>query len=311
MTVGGQANKAQAYEILRIFLKSYARDVIEFDSAHMYPSKEKLGLTNQLLGEILREHPDEFEEVKISSKANPWVEGKLSPASVRHQCEASYKSLGRKMNIFYLHAPDPSTPIEETLGEIDRLHREGLFEEFGLSNYAAWQVMEIYAICVRSGFVLPTVYQGPYSFVCRTIELELLPCLRHLKMRFYAYNATAGGLLTAKYESEDKKPTEGRFVNPMYLDRYWKPEYFEAVECVKRACLRAGIAPADAAHRWLARHSKLNAALGDGIIIGASAATHVEQNVNACVSQEALPQEVLDAIEHANRTTKSQFQYFR
>jgi aflatoxin B1 aldehyde reductase len=215
------------------------------------------------------------------------------------------------MAIFYLHAPDNKTPIEETLAEIDALHKENKFDEFGLSNYASWQVAEIVYLCKQRGYVLPTVYQGPYNVFCRTIEPELLPCIRRLNMRFLAYNATAGGLLTGKYEKVDEKPSEGRFKNPMYQDRYWKKENFDAVERLKSVCASHNIAPADAAHRWLVRHSQLDAAKGDGVIIGASKLSHLEQNVAACRRADPLPEAVLLEIEAANASIKDQFRYFR
>ena len=66
---------------------------------------------------------------------------------------------GRPLDIFYLHAPDTQTTIEETLGAVCAMHREGMFREFGLSNFAPWEVMEIYYICKEEGWIRPTVYQ--------------------------------------------------------------------------------------------------------------------------------------------------------
>ena len=47
------------------------------------------------------------------------------------------------MKIFYLHAPDHNTPVRETLEEVQKMHEEGKFERFGLSNFAAWEVAEV------------------------------------------------------------------------------------------------------------------------------------------------------------------------
>ena len=65
---------------------------------------------------------------------------------------------------------------------------EGKFKEFGLSNYASWEVADIYHICKRNGWVLPTVYQGMYNAITRMVEGELFPALRHFGLCFYAYN---------------------------------------------------------------------------------------------------------------------------
>lgn len=67
---------------------------------------------------------------------------------VRLQLETSLAALGRPtVDIFYLHAPDNNTPIRETLATVDAMHKEGKLVEFGLSNFAPWEVMEIHYIC--------------------------------------------------------------------------------------------------------------------------------------------------------------------
>ncbi|KAG8431744.1 hypothetical protein GDO86_020159 [Hymenochirus boettgeri] len=144
-------------------------------------------------------------EVKLATKANPWDGKTLKAESVRQQLETSLQRLKTpSVHLFYLHAPDHQTPIEETLAACQQLYQQGKFKELGLSNYTAWEVMEIYCICKHKNWVLPTVYQGMYNATTRQVETELLPCLRQLGMRFYAYNPLAGGLLTGKYKYEDK-----------------------------------------------------------------------------------------------------------
>ncbi|XP_031232899.1 aflatoxin B1 aldehyde reductase member 2-like [Mastomys coucha] len=108
------------------------------------------------------------------------------------------------VDLFYLHIPDHSTPVEETLQACHQLHQEGKFVELGLSNYASWEVAEICTLCKKNGWILPTVYQrrgkqipayalmGMYNDTTWQVEKELLPCLRHFGLRFYAYNPLAG-----------------------------------------------------------------------------------------------------------------------
>ena len=135
--------------------------------------------------------------------------------AVRRQATETMALLGvDKLDIFYLHGVDPATSIEETLRAVNDLHREGIFERFGMSNYPAWQVVQVYYLCQLLGYVVPTVsvttwlcrdnpslshrysrtclpfacrYQGLYNPLCRTIEYELLPALRSVGMAFYAY----------------------------------------------------------------------------------------------------------------------------
>ena len=67
------------------------------------------------------------------------------------------------VGILYLHSPDQDAPLEGALAAVDELHRQGKIREFGLSNFSAWQTVQVYYKCKELGYVLPTVYQGVFS----------------------------------------------------------------------------------------------------------------------------------------------------
>merc|ERR1711971_849528 len=132
---------------------------------------------------------------------------------------------------------------EETLSTMDKLHREGKFNQLGLSNYSGWLVNEVVNLCKANNWIKPTVYQGMYSAITRQVEQELIPCLRYHKIAFYAYSPLGGGILTGKYkyeEIEDNSMTTGRFNGvggwkvDVYRGRYWKREHFSAIEHLKK-----------------------------------------------------------------------------
>ena len=258
---------------------------VEYDSAIMYAG----GRAEEAIGQMdLRLRDD----VHISTKANPWENKLLNAPGVRKQLETSLKSLQLDcVQIFYLHAPDHSTPILETLKAVNDMHQEKKFIEFGLSNYAAWEVAEIATICKNQGWVQPTVYQGMYNCLTRGIEKELLPCLHYFNMRFYAYNPLCGGILTGKHKIEDATKTEtGRFFGKgwaeVYRSRYWRKEIFAAVDKMKKVLNEVygnEVNLTEAALRWFYHHSKLDGACGDGVVLGASNMEYFTSNVNATV----------------------------
>ena len=170
---GGRISDLQTIkEILNSFKKTQND---ELDSARMYCG----GNTEEVLG-ILKVQ----ENFKLATKAFPFKPGMHSEKELKTQFEQSLEALGTKaVDIFYLHAPDHSTPFEETLKACDDFYKAGKFKELGLSNYSAWQVMEIYKICQSKNYILPTVYQGRYSVLTRDVESELMPCLRKLGLR--------------------------------------------------------------------------------------------------------------------------------
>ena len=220
---------------------------------------------------------------------------------MRQQLQESLDALQtQKVDIFYLHAPDKATKFEDTLLEVNKLYQEGKFVRFGLSNYSSWQVMEIYKICQEKSYVLPSVYQGRYSIMTRDVEAELFPCLRKLNIAFYAYNPLCGGFLTGKLKPESQP--EGRFDSQTiqgkrYRERYWKDNYFQAVDWYVKACQEHSLSPVEVALRWVSFHSFLDVKKGDAVIIGASSLAHVKQNLEFCEKDGPLPDTLSETLE--------------
>ena len=173
-------------------------------------------------------------------------------------------------------------------------------KELGLSNYPAWQVVDIWNKCEHYGCPRPTVYQGMYNALCRNVEPELFPAIRSLGMRFYAFNPLAGGMLTGKHHKfEDTPEANGRFGRlQSYRNRYWKQSYFDAVEQIRLVCEQEQIPMAEAGYRWLVNHSCMDAAKGDGILLGASRTEQMQQNMEAA-RKGALPEDILTAMDEA------------
>lgn len=226
------------------------------------------------------------------------------------QLTTSLKNLKmQSTDIFYLHWPDHKLPLEPTLKTVDELHKKGLFRELGISNYRVDQVEEIFAICEQNGYIKPTVYQGMYNLLTRSIE-ELVPVLRKNGARLYVYNPLAGGLLTGKYKSvQDKPAPKTRFdsaggLGKRYTDRYWKQSYFDAINHLDKAVQEhlPGKTLAEVSLTWLHHHSQLQRDSYDGIIVGQSSATHLHTNLYSGTqgsSPELLPSPVLKAIDEA------------
>ena len=122
----------------------------------------------------------------------------------------------------------------------------------------------------------------------------------------------AGGMLTGKHRNFIEKPQAGRFDNNApYQSRYWKSDYFAALEDLTGVCARHGITPTQAALRWLCHHSCLSSDWSDSIILGASKIQHLKENMSAA-SGDSLNAEILDALDRGWGIVKSDcFKYFR
>ena len=304
MTFADQADGMASLTMLEKFSKAGNN---QLDTAYVYNN----GATELLLGNII--DVNRRSDFYIASKVNPWNDNGLKAKEVERQLQVSLSRLKTSyVDLLYLHAPDLDTPIEKTLKACWQLYCEGKFKQFGLSNYAAWQVAEIAQLCVTNDWMMPVVYQGMYNALTRDVERELFPCLRNYGIKFYVYNPLAGGLLTGKYTSYNQRPDQGRFASyEGYQQRYWKKEYFKVIEHFNQLCFKHNIDASDAALRWLHFHSKLSADYGDGIILGASRVEHLEKNLKS-YRQGMLPAEIVESLEQGWQTVRANcIPYFR
>jgi aflatoxin B1 aldehyde reductase len=105
----------------------------------------------------------------LATKVYPTEPGTHKPEKLKELFTTSLKELDTDaVDIFYLHAPDHTTPFEQTLGAINELHKQGKFVQLGLSNFAAWEVAEVYNICHERGWVKPTIYQAMYNAISKS-----------------------------------------------------------------------------------------------------------------------------------------------
>ena len=303
MTFADQVNRQDAATMIRAFQEAGHNEI---DTAYVYVN----GKTESLLGELQQEH--QLDNCLLATKVNPKDTG-LGKASIDKQFTTSLQRLAvDDVDLLYLHQPDLDTPIEGSLAAVNEHHTAGRFKRFGLSNYAAWQVVDIYRICEREGYPLPVVYQGMYNALTRDVERELLLCLNEFDIAFYTYNPLAGGMLSGKHTSLSTLPPEGRFsTNTEYQKRYWKKDYFKAIDAFVSACNDESIAPSAAALRWLVHHSDLNVQKSDAVILGASNIKHLSANL-AAMTEGELPQSVLDALDRGWEISKADcIKYFR
>ncbi|MCJ1279183.1 hypothetical protein MMC21_007007 [Puttea exsequens] len=232
-----------------------------------------------------------------------------SPEHIRENMALSLKALNSgKVHMWYLHAPDRTTPFKVTLREVNEQYKQGRFDVFAISNYMSWEVAQICEICKANNFVMPSVYQGIYNSLNRTVEAELLPCLRHHGIGFYAYNPLGGGFFTGTIERDSQVEKGSRFdpeklQGKMYRARYFREEYFQALRIVKPAAEKAGLTMAEVALRWMTHHSQLGTKYNDAILIGASSTRHIEENLTD-LEKGPLPDDVVEALDEAWKKVK-------
>eukprot|EP00438_Fugacium_kawagutii_P017500 Skav206888 [mRNA] locus=scaffold2387:12858:14059:+ [translate_table: standard] len=285
----------------------------QVDTARIYSAGE----TEQILGRILGDFSSK--PLVLGTKVHPSQAGGLSEAGIRAQVDASLKAMNvSSVDVLYLHQPDPEHDLTESLQCVQNLikaGREGVVGRYGMSNYSALEVDRCCSLCKDHGWSMPSVYQGLYNPLNRLVEEELLPVLRKHGVSFVAYNPLAAGLLTGKHAGVDEV-LPGRFKdNPNYLPRFYTKANFDALASIRSACEAAQVSMVTATYAWLLQHSALKAEKGDGILLGASSTSQLEQNLTACHQAQLLPEPVLAAFDAAWPTVKAQtgdvFPYWR
>jgi aryl-alcohol dehydrogenase-like predicted oxidoreductase len=289
MTFGAQADEAVAARLADMCLE---RGLNFFDTANIYNQ----GASEAMLGRLLKGRRGRVvlaTKVRMKMEAAPEESG-LSRAAILKAVESSLRRLQTDwVDICYLHAPDDAVPVEQSLEAMDALVRAGKVRAIGLSNYAGWQVVETLWISERRGWRPPAVTQVMYNLLARGVEQEYVPMCRRFGVALLAYNPLAAGLLTGKQQAA--APLAGtRFDNnPLYLDRYWHPVFFEAVERLRRAAAAAGRSLIDVSLNWLLHHTA-----ADGVVLGASKPEQLAENLDA-LERGPLPAEVVEVCEAA------------
>ncbi|KAL9617014.1 MAG: hypothetical protein Q9160_008168 [Pyrenula sp. 1 TL-2023] len=180
----------------------------------------------------------------------------------------------KKVSIYLLHAPSKKTPVAETMEGVQQLYREGAFDSFGISNFTAAEVEELFNYCKSKDYVLPTIYQANYNLLARKNEKILFETLRNLRISIQVYSPVAGGFLT-KTSDQVLNATSGRWdpntlSGKMYRSLYARPSLLKYLDDFNQLSEETGISRVGLAYRWTMHNSFVDGSKGDTIIIGAA-----------------------------------------
>jgi 1-deoxyxylulose-5-phosphate synthase len=270
MTFGAQTDAATAARIVDLCVDSGINFI---DTANVYNA----GASERILGELLSSRRG---QIVLASKAGMRVGD--HPAGLRKELvlKAAEHSLQRLrtdyLDLFYLHTPDPNTPLEEPLDALDCLVRSGKVRYAATSNYASWQICRMLWIAEKNGYQPARIAQPMYNLLARRIEDEFLPFCRETDISTVVYNPLAGGLLTGKHKGDGPMAGTRFDGNQTYLDRYWNEMNFAAVKKLAEKASDAGRSLISLSLNWLLHHTGI-----DCIILGASKIEQIQENLAA------------------------------
>jgi aryl-alcohol dehydrogenase-like predicted oxidoreductase len=221
-----------------------------------------------------------FVQSKIGSEER--IDGR--PEHVRTACDQSLRRLGTDyVDVYYLHRVDPTVPIEDTVGAMADLVRQGKARHLGLSEVSA-------ATLRRAQAVHPiAAVQTEYSLFSRDVEDELFPTLRELQVALVAYSPLGRGFLAGRFRRlEDLAPDDWRRKNPRFQGGAFERNVALA-DRVRELAATKGCTPAQLALAWLLSRESVVP------IPGTSSVERLTENAGAL--DVRLTREELDEIE--------------
>lgn len=263
-------------EAERIVERAIERGLVFFDTANVYTDGE----SERILGRLLRSRRD---QVGIATKAGigkiPGPAEGLSPGRVLAALDESLKRLETDyVDVYYLHVPDHSTPIERTLDAIEELLSARKILHFGISNYASWQILAIMMSCDRRGIERPVISQLLYNLLIRQLDIEYFKFVREYPIHTTVYNALAGGLLSGRHSVSAGIPKGSRFENNrLYQQRYWTDRFFDLVGAYQAVASAAGMSLVELAYAWLAGRARV-----DSILVGPATVEQLDAAIDGC-----------------------------
>ena len=203
-------NGTEEDESIRIIHRALDAGINFLDTADVYGR----GASETVTGKALKSKRDSvFLATKVHGKMgdDPNDEGN-SRFHIMRGVEDSLRRLNvDHIDLYQIHRPQSSVPIDETLRALDDLIRQGKVRYIGTSTYAAWQLVESFWQSDKLGLNRFVCEQPPYNLLDRRIERELLPVAQTFGMGIIPWSPLAGGLLTGKYRRDADNPKGSRY----------------------------------------------------------------------------------------------------
>ncbi len=279
-----------------LIFRSFDLGITHFDLANNYGPPP--GSAEENFGKILAQDLSRYrDELIISSKAGydmwPGPYGDFgSKKYLISSLDQSLKRLGLDyVDIFYHHRPDPKTPLEETMGALAQIVRQGKALYVGLSNYSAEQT-EKAAKILQSMNIHCLIHQPKYSMFERWVEDDLLKVLKKQGIGCIPFSPLAQGLLTDKYlngiPENSRAAKETGFLQKTEItnEKIFKIKALNTIANDREQTL------SQLAIAWILRHEEITT-----VLVGASKVSQIENNV-AALKNLTLSKNELDKIEN-------------
>jgi aryl-alcohol dehydrogenase-like predicted oxidoreductase len=252
-------------EARRIVDRALERGITLFDTANVYGN----GDSEKILGNALK---GRREKARIATKVGANGSEGLSKPRVLAAIDESLKRLQTEfVDLYYLHLPDPKTPIAQTLEAVHALLESGKVKTWGISNYASWQILEMNALCDAQHLARPQVSQVLYNVLVRQLDVEYFAFTRAHPIHTTIFNPLCGGMLAGGKRGDR---------NPMYAKRYWNASLFTLVAQYEKLAAANGLDIVTLAYAWVAGRAGV-----DTVLSGPGSLAHLDAAIDGCAKE--------------------------
>jgi len=285
--------RTPADESQRIVRRALERGIRVFDTANAYNGGE----AERILGRALGADRD---RVVVATKVGFGRSGGkpegLSRPAILGAIEGSLQRLATdRADVYYLHVPDHSTPMAETLDAMLEIVRAGKVRSWGVSNYASWEILEMTELARERDLSPPVISQVLYNLLHRQLDIEYFAFARHAGIHTTIFNPLAGGLLSGRHRFDDAPAKGSRFDdNALYQRRYWTRGMFARVEELRALAQGEGLTLVQLAYAWVASRPDV-----DSIILGPATVQQLDDAIDAVA--RALSKHAIERIDELAR----------
>ncbi len=250
---GNFADPTPEDEAIRIMIRAIEAGVNLIDTANSYSNGACERMIGRAWAKGARRH-----DVILASKAfykvgsGPNDEG-LSRLHLMRACEDSLRRLQTDyIDLYQVHRPSPSIPLDETLGALTDLVRQGKVRYIGSSTHPAWKIMEAIMVSELKGYARFVCEQPPYNLLDRRIENEIVPMCQAYGLGLITWSPLAQGVLAGRYASATDLPADSRGAlrGGIYSERITQPGIAVGEKMVSLA-KEHGLSPAQLATLWV------------------------------------------------------------
>jgi voltage-dependent potassium channel beta subunit len=295
LTFGNQISDTTAEELMSI---AYDNGVNFFDNAEGYAG----GKSELVMGQILKNKGWDRDSYIVSSKVFFGAEHKgpnrtgLSRKHVIEACNAALKRFQLDyLDLYFCHRPDRNTPIEETVWAMNTLLQQGKILYWGTSEWTASEIMEAIRVAKENHLIGPTMEQPQYNMIEREkVDKDFFLLFRDHGLGTTIWSPLASGLLTGKYNNAD--PDDTRFTAIKTLgwlkEQVFTDENIFKVKQLAAVANELNVSMPKLALAWCLKNPNVST-----VILGASKAEQLKENLTALEVVPLLTEDVMNRIE--------------